>query len=86
MYVLCSRIRYWFSLQLNFGLVLLVALGVWTFLNLSLAILFLIPFEIDNSTEHLAFDSFTGTDHDRNNTLAAAFFFAVQTLSSVGYG
>eukprot|EP00750_Incisomonas_marina_P002027 INCI11911.3.p1 GENE.INCI11911.3~~INCI11911.3.p1 ORF type:complete len:611 (-),score=92.27 INCI11911.3:713-2545(-) len=77
---------YWFSLQLPFGLVLLVSLGVWTFLNFILALVFLIPFEIDNSTEHLSFGSFTGPDHDSNHTLAAAFFFAVQTLSSVGYG
>lgn len=64
----------------------LLALVVWTLLNFLLSILFVIPFNVTGTTEHLSYDSFTGPDHDRGDTLAASFFFAVQTLSSVGYG
>jgi hypothetical protein len=78
--------RYWFSLQLPFGVVVLASLGVWTLMHLVLGLLILIPFEIDNSTEHIKMEAYSGPDHSRNDTLAAAFFFAVQTLSTTGYG
>ena len=79
--------RYWWSLQTNTGVILLVVLAAWTLINLVLGSFFLIPFpDGQGGNEHLLFDSFNGSDHNRNQSLAAAFFFSVQTLSSVGYG
>ena len=73
---------------MNFAVVLLVALAAWTLLNFMMAVLFLIPIpcDDDNNTIHFTVDTFVGPDHSPNNTLGAAFFFAVQTLSTVGYG
>ena len=73
---------------MNFAVVLLVALAAWTLLNFMMAVLFLIPIpcDDDNNTIHFTVETFVGPDHSPNNTLGAAFFFAVQTLSTVGYG
>ncbi len=77
---------YWLSLQLPFGAVVVWSMAVWTLMYLVYALLVIIPFEIDNSTEHIKMDAYSGKDHSRNDTLAAAFFFAVQTLTTTGYG
>ncbi len=78
--------RFWLSLQLNFFVVLLLAFASWTLITFVFGLVFMIPFNVHNSTEHLNYETFTGADHNPNMTLAAAFFFAVQSLSTVGYG
>ena len=79
-----TYIRYWYSLQMHFMLIVLVALVMWTALSAMLALLFFLPFEIDNSTHHVNRGNYlSGTS---NRSFEAEFFLAVETLSTVGYG
>ena len=59
-------------------------------MNTVLAVFFVLPFQVGSEAQgtddHLSYDTFVGDDHNHTNVFGAAFFFAVQTLSSVGYG
>ena len=81
-----QRSAYWRSLKLPFVVIVLFALALWTGLIAFMAVLLLLPLPHDpflNVTSHV---KTTVVNNDTVTDWSAAFFLAVETVSTVGFG